>query len=323
MVSKSTVRENLILNKMKVFSSVLAALQISSISADTFHIRTGNVVHGFKINGEAFGVWSGGNSKKITLRAGEKIESVEFSQCTWHDLYVISEMTFITNWKKSYGPYGVCGKKNKSPGWARFRQTFSKRHVRLDRLRQQVQMTSNKYNGNKYVKSFGSMSKPYVQNCNSGYSGCSKTCGGGTQTCQNTCVHSSFGSVTECPNNRRTSSRNCNQKACPTWNDWSDFGACSATCEKGLSKKLEHVKMEVQVKLVAPEMQYSRSLVMKNHANVRLDLNVHPIKSLVSVLLMLTNIALHRHVGLTKTTLKLESFIANLRPRKSANALCT
>ena len=48
------------------------------ILADTFHIRTGNVVHGFKINGEAFGVWNGGNSKKITLRAGEKIESVEF-----------------------------------------------------------------------------------------------------------------------------------------------------------------------------------------------------------------------------------------------------
>merc|ERR1719394_752881 len=93
--------------------------------------------------------------------------------------------------------------------------------------------------------------------------------------------------------------------------------------EKELSKKPEHVKMGVQVKLVAPEMQYSRSLVMKNHANVRLDLNVHPIKSLVSVLLMLTNIALHRHVGLTKTTLKLESLNANLRPRKSANALCT
>jgi len=222
---------------MKVFSSVLAALQISSISADTFHIRTGNVVHGFKINGEAFGVWSGGNSKKITLRAGEKIESVEFSQCTWHDLYVISEMKFITNWKKEYGPYGVCGKKNKSPGWARYRQTFDSRHVRLDKLKQQVQMTSNKYNGNKYVKSFSSMPKPYVQNCNSGYSGCSKTCGGGTQTCQNTCVHSSFGSVTECPNNRRTSSRNSNQQACPTWNDWSEFGACSATCGEGTKQK--------------------------------------------------------------------------------------
>ena len=47
-------------------------------SADSFHIRTGNVVHGFKINNDAFGVWSGGNSKKINLRNWEKIESVKF-----------------------------------------------------------------------------------------------------------------------------------------------------------------------------------------------------------------------------------------------------
>ena len=66
--------------------------------ADSFHIRTGNVVHGFKINDDAFGVWSGGNSKKINLRPGEKIESVKFrvgQKYIYSELFVFLTQTFF------------------------------------------------------------------------------------------------------------------------------------------------------------------------------------------------------------------------------------
>jgi len=39
---------------MKIFSNVLAALQISGISADSFQVKADNVVKGFKINNQAF-----------------------------------------------------------------------------------------------------------------------------------------------------------------------------------------------------------------------------------------------------------------------------
>ena len=62
-------------------------------------------------------------------------------------------MRFYTNWGKTYGPYGKC-RKGKSPDYSKFKSEYSKRHVRLDILKSQVQMTSKKYRGNNYVKLF-------------------------------------------------------------------------------------------------------------------------------------------------------------------------
>ena len=113
---------------------------------------------GFKINNDAIGDWNGGNSKKISLRNGEKIESVKFVTCTWHGLDVLSDMRFYTNQDRTFGPYGKC-KKGNSPGWSKFKESYTKRHVRLDKLTSQVTMTSKKYQNRRYAKIFKEMGK--------------------------------------------------------------------------------------------------------------------------------------------------------------------
>ena len=116
---------------------------------------------GFKINNQAFADWSGGNSvTKKTLKSGEKIESVKHVTCTWHGLDVISDLRFYTNQGRTFGPYGKCRQGN-SPGWSKYKQSFGKRHVRLDKLTSQVKMTSNKYAGRHYAKYFTIMGKFY------------------------------------------------------------------------------------------------------------------------------------------------------------------
>ena len=75
---------------------------------------------------------------------------------------VITDMKFITNKGRDFGPYGKCGKGHETK-WTRFKKEFRKRHVRLDKLRDQVQMTANKFTGDRYVKLFKEMSKFYSQ----------------------------------------------------------------------------------------------------------------------------------------------------------------
>ena len=71
-------------------------------------------------------------------------------------------MVFYTSQGRSFGPYGKCGKGHQTQ-YTRFRDEYSKRHVRLDKLKDQVQLTANKYAGNKYVKLFKKMGKFYDQ----------------------------------------------------------------------------------------------------------------------------------------------------------------
>ena len=82
------------------------------------------------------------------------------SVCWWQKLEVISDMVFYTSQGRSFGPYGKCGKGHQTQ-YTRFRDEYSKRHVRLDKLKDQVQLTANKYAGNKYVKLFKKMGKFY------------------------------------------------------------------------------------------------------------------------------------------------------------------
>ena len=73
---------------------------------------------------------------------------------------VISDMTFFTNEGREFGPFGKC-RKGYQPGYTEFRNEYPKTHVRLDKLDEQVRMTSQKYQERYYAKSFKEMGKFY------------------------------------------------------------------------------------------------------------------------------------------------------------------
>ncbi|XP_078490117.1 uncharacterized protein LOC100185217 isoform X1 [Ciona intestinalis] len=64
------------------------------------------------------------------------------------------------------------------------------------------------------------------------WSTCTENCGGGTRTRTRSCDGGSIGS-TGCPSGEESQTEPCNTHNCPAWNDWGNWGECTASCGGG------------------------------------------------------------------------------------------
>lgn len=68
----------------------------------------------------------------------------------------------------------------------------------------------------------------------SNWSTCTKDCGTGSTGRSRSCQ---YGTNSQCPggSGQAAATKSCNTKACPTWNQWTEWGECSEPCDGGLS----------------------------------------------------------------------------------------
>lgn len=78
------------------------------------------------------------------------------------------------------------------------------------------------------------------------WSACSATCGGGQQYRHRTITNHAKKGGDGCQGVELSQTRGCSEKACEkqvdcVWGEWSEFGACTATCGGGMHTRDRHV----------------------------------------------------------------------------------
>ena len=99
---------------------------------------------------------------------------------------------------------------------------------------------------------------------------CSKSCGGGSQRRVRDCKLPRNG-INENPCFEPLEEvRECNEKTCPVWTDWSDWTECSVSCGGGTKTKVRECLEEVGGSTLDP------SACQGGHRNETEDCNANP-----------------------------------------------
>ena len=142
-------------------------------------IRDGTILDGFKINGETFGIASGGNARDIALQPGEILKHVQYGvgrkkencylltfnsshkiwelrvfktyirTCEWNSLQILSDVYFWTDTGRKIGPFGNCDKDTSLS--MKYSGPSEKIELRVENLNDQIVLTSTSYKGNFYI----------------------------------------------------------------------------------------------------------------------------------------------------------------------------